>query len=446
MEMNSKDLLAIHEDDMWKCSRCSLCKFPPLEQVKSSKFYSSCCSIDYGYFHAWSGGGKVEMAFSLQKERIKEISEEMKKAIFQCTLCGACDVSCKGNIGLEVLETIFDLRRYYIRTHDPLPAHQKYLNNAEKYNNVYGEPHKKRQDWIKETSTHSEPNSGTLFFTGCTGSYRQQDMVQASVEILDRAEYSFQVSDDEVCCGSPIYRAGAVEEAIPYFERTLQLFKQNSITEVITACPGCYAMFVAEYPKFLSKEYREIWKKIKFRHMTEVIDDLLRKKKLKLQDDDEKEILVTYHDPCHLGRGGESYVGEWKGKKKKIFNQLVIYEPPKKIRYGIKGVYDAPRSILKKLKNVKFIEMFRIQEYAYCCGAGGGVKAAYPDMAEKTSLNRIEEAEYVLNSSKKSNTKKKILVSACPFCKTNLEDALEKKGSDVKYMDINQLVLKRLKK
>ena len=444
--METKDLLNVHENDMWKCSRCSLCKFPPLEQVKSAKFYSSCCSIDYGLFHAWSGGGKVEMAFSLQKDRIKKITDQMRNAIFQCTLCGACDVSCKGNVGLEVLDTIFDLRRYYVKTNGLIPAHQKYLNNAEKYHNVYGEPHEKRQEWIKETSATSDPSSKTLFFTGCTASYRQQDIVKASVEILKLADYKFQVSDQEHCCGSPIYRAGGVEEAIPYFEYNLEMFQKNGIEEVITACPGCYAMFVAEYPKFLSKKYKDIWKTIKFGHMTEVVEELIKRKKVKLKEGDDKKVVVTYHDPCHLGRGSEPYVEEWKGEKKKVFNQLVVYDPPRQIRYGSKGVYDPPRNIIKKLKDVKFVEMFRINEYAYCCGSGGGVKAAFPDMALKTAVNRVEEAEYVLNSASEGEEIEKILVSACPFCKTNLEDGLKKKGSEVKYMDINQLILKRLEK
>lgn len=443
--METKNLLNVHEDDMWKCSRCSLCKFPPLEQVKSGKFYSSCCSMDYGYYHAWSGGGKIEMAFSLQKDRLKDITDEMRDAIFQCTLCGACDVSCKGNVGLDVLDTIFDLRRYYVKTKGLIPAHLKYVKNAEKYNNVYGEPHEERQNWIKETSAISNPNSKRLFFTGCTSSYRQKDMVQASVEILKLGNYDFKVSDDEHCCGSPIYRAGAVEEAIPYFEYNLDLFQKSDITEVVTACPGCYAMFVSEYPKFLDKKYKKIWEKIEFKHMTEVIEELFKDNQISLKERETNKTLVTYHDPCHLGRGGEPYVSEWNGEKKKIFNQIIVHDPPRNRKYGANGIYDTPRNILKRLKDIKFIEMFRIKEYAYCCGSGGGVKAAFPQMAENSALNRVEEAEWVLKDFEEENIDK-ILVSACPFCKTNLEECINKKNSNLRYMDINQLVLKRLKK
>jgi Fe-S oxidoreductase len=90
--------------------------------------------------------------------------------------------------------------------------------------------------------------------------------------------------------------------------------------------------------------------------------------------------------------------------------------------------------------------MFRINEYAYCCGSGGGVKAAYPEMAIQASTERLEEAKFVLNEANSNEEVEKILVSACPFCKTNFEDVLKETGKSIKYMDINQLVLDMMKK
>ena len=441
-----KELLKKHEDDMWRCSRCSLCKFPPLAQIKSAKFYSSCCSIDYGNFHPWSGGGKLVMGFSLLLDRVKDISENMRDAILQCTMCRACDVSCKYSTNIELEETIFDLRQYMVETIGPHPVHKKYADAAEEFHNPYGEPHEKRQEWIESTSAKSNPGAKTMFFTGCTAAYRQQDMVKASVEILNSMGLDFQLSKDEYCCGSPIYRTGQVEVAKNYFNHAIEVFNEAGIEEVITACPGCYAMFVAEYPKYLDDEHLKMWESITFIHMTKVIEQGIRQKKIQFKKL-EKKPIVTYHDPCHLGRGAEPWVPEWEGTKKKVYNQITIFDPPKDYRRGGKGVYDLPRFILDKMKTaLDFVEMLRIKEYAYCCGSGGGVKAAYPEMALQTVDNRLEEADHVLDEALEGKNSEKMLVSACPFCKTNFEDGLEASGKKITYKDINQLVLEMMEK
>lgn len=453
----SKELLNKHMDDMWLCCRCSLCKFPPLAQIKSSRFSSVCCSMDYGYFHAWSGSGKLIMGLSLLENRIEKISEKMRDAFLQCTLCGACDVSCKYSTNIEVLDSIFDIRHYMVKTIGAHPVHLNYLKKTKEFFNPYGEAHAKRQDWINATNIIQNPDAKTLFFTGCTAAYRQQDMVRASAEILNAGKLEFRVSNDEHCCGSPIYRSGQIDEARAFFVHTIELFAREGITEVITACPGCYAMFVAEYPKYLEGDLFETWKSIKFRHMVEVIEDLMAKKKIKIKTlaemPEQNKVIATYHDPCHLGRGAEPWIPEWKGTVKKVFNSVKIYDPPKKYRRGTNGLYKSPRYILKNLaeSGVEFVEMFRINEYTYCCGSGGGVKAAYPEMALTTATERLDEAEAVLTAKynqlygQQNIPNTKLLISACPFCKTNFEEGIVQTGKEFKYMDINQLVRERLK-
>jgi len=365
------------------------------------------------------------MGFSLLLDRVKDISENMRDAILQCTMCRACDVSCKYSTNIELEETIFDLRQYMVETIGPHPVHKKYADAAEEFHNPYGEPHEKRQEWIESTGAKSNLGAKTMFFTGCTAAYRQQDMVKASVEILNSMGLDFQLSKDEYCCGSPIYRTGQVEVAKNYFNHAIEVFNEAGIEEVITACPGCYAMFVAEYPKYLDDEHLKMWESITFIHMTKVIEQGIRQKKIQFKKL-EKKPIVTYHDPCHLGRGAEPWVPEWEGTKKKVYNQITIFDPPKDYRRGGKGVYDLPRFILDKMKTaLDFVEMLRIKEYAYCCGSGGGVKAAYPEMALETVDNRLEEADHVLDEALEGKNSEKMLVSACPFCKTNFEDGLE---------------------
>jgi Fe-S oxidoreductase len=106
--------------------------------------------------------------------------------------------------------------------------------------------------------------------------------------------------------------------------------------------------------------------------------------------------------------------------------------PEKPKRCGKYGIYDSPRDLLNKIPGLNFTEMERIREYSYCCGAGGGVKSAFPEFALKIAKTRIEEAE---------NTGAEIITSACPFCSTNLKDGIVEKGSNLKFYDISELLL-----
>ncbi|RLI50213.1 MAG: hypothetical protein DRO73_03925, partial [Candidatus Thorarchaeota archaeon] len=66
---------------------------------------------------------------------------------------------------------------------------------------------------------------------------------------------------------------------------------------------------------------------------------------------------------------------------------------------------------------------------AWCCGAGGGVKSAFPDLALWTAGQRVDEA---------LSTGATVLSSACPFCKRNLSDGAGNRN--VRVTDIVELV------
>jgi Fe-S oxidoreductase len=95
------------------------------------------------------------------------------------------------------------------------------------------------------------------------------------------------------------------------------------------------------------------------------------------------------------------------------------------------GIYDAPRDIIKSIPGVELIEMERIKENAWCCGAGGGVKEAYPDFNTWTAQERIEEAK---------STGAEALVTACGWCERNFIDVINNDGGKMKVFDIVELV------
>jgi Fe-S oxidoreductase len=143
-------------------------------------------------------------------------------------------------------------------------------------------------------------------------------------------------------------------------------------------------------------------------------------------------ITVTYHDPCHLGRLGEPFI-HWKGKE--IPGHIRIFEPHKEFRRGTYGVYEPPRDVLKSIPGLKLVEMGRIKEYTWCCGAGGGVNVYNPDFSMWTALERIKEAE---------STGAAAIATTCPWCISNFNEAIKEKGSSLKVYDIIELLDKSL--
>jgi Fe-S oxidoreductase len=268
-----------------------------------------------------------------------------------------------------------------------------------------------------------------LFHAGCRYSFDNElwPVVQNSINILKKAGVDVGIMDkDEACCGGRAYEMGYEAELVKYAEHNIQAWKTAGIKTVVTPCSCCYQTFKVLYDKIGKKSDIEIY------HFTEYLDKLIKEGKLKFTK--KVPMTVTYHDPCHLGRLSEPWI-HWNGKEIKVAGQMVVHDPPKKYRRGGEGVYDIPRDILKAIPGLNFVEMYRIREYAWCCGSGGGVKEAYPEFALWTAGERIKEAKDVGAEA---------LVSACGWCKRNFTDAVKETGNKIEVLDIIDLVQKAL--
>jgi Fe-S oxidoreductase len=126
----------------------------------------------------------------------------------------------------------------------------------------------------------------------------------------------------------------------------------------------------------------------------------------------------------------------WEGKERKIKNQMIVFEPHKPRYNGAWGVYDPPRNVLKSIPGLELAEMERIREYAWCCGAGGGVREAYPEFSKWTASERLEEAK---------STGAEAIVGACGWCERNFLDAINRNGDKMKVFDIAELVQQSIK-
>ena len=414
-----------YADMVKKCLRCSVCKWIPQIQIKSQKFATICPSIDRWNFHSYSGGGRIIVALSVLMNRI-EYSDKLLDVVYKCTECGGCSISCKFLNKLEPLEIIQELREKLVEDgYGPLPIHRDYIDKTENFHNPYGEPHEERFSWLPD-DVKINKKAKLAYYVGCTSSYRRKEIAIATARVLSRAGVDFTIlGPDEYCCGSPLFKAGAKEQMLELMQHNIKTIEEKGIEEVIMSCAGCYSTFKADYPRFMKYNF-------KVTHTSEFFERLIEEGKLNLKKP--INLKVTYHDPCHLGRNSEPYE-EWNGQIVEPMPIVKLEIPPKPRRRGTYGVYEPPRNVIKKIPGLNLLEMERIKEYSYCCGAGGGVKAAFPDFALYTANTRLEEVEA---------TKAEALISTCPFCSTNLKDAIKERGNNIKFYDLSELILEAL--
>jgi Fe-S oxidoreductase len=412
--------------DALRCTRCTYCRWIPFDHVKSSRFAKGCPSIEYGRFHSYSAGGRYVTALSLMDGRSR-VTDKVKDSVFQCNMCGLCDVSCKiCRYDMEPLAAMRELRFTLVKQGHELPQVAPVLESLRKQLNMLQQPAAARGQWtaglrVKDLSTeHAE----YAFHAGCRYSFDGDlgHVARTSIQILQKAGLDVGIlGARESCCGGRAFNMGYRDEMKTRANQNLRAWKSAGVTTVVTPCADCYHAFKRTYPAEMGGAVRVV-------HMVELIADLVQQGRLVFGKS--LPMKVTYHDPCKLGRQGEPYV-PWNGKEKKIFGQAVAYDPPRPRYNGAFGVYGPPRDILRAIPGIELVEMERIKEYAWCCGAGGGVYESYPEFARATANERIEEAEA---------TGADALVSACPWCERNFTDATTSKRARLQILDVVTLV------
>jgi Fe-S oxidoreductase len=414
------------EKDMLRCLRCSECKWIPQVQIKSWRFAQVCPSIGKYNFHAYSGGGKVVMGLAMLTNRI-DYTDNYLDILYRCHMCGACDISCKCNKDMEPLSVNQEMRIKAVEDGQLLPVHMMLIDGLKKEDNMLLGKKADRGNWADGLNLKNinQEKAEVYFHAGCRYSFDEElwPVARSAVKLLQKAGVDVGIAgNDENCCGGRVYELGYQGEFTKYAENNIEMLRTAGIKTVVTPCADCYYAFKVSYAKLIKMTGLEVL------HITEYLARLIKEGKLKLTK--RIPMTVTYHDPCHLGKLGEPFV-PWTGVEKRVYNHVYIYDPPKAWRKGTNGVYQPPRDILNSIPGIKFVEMERIKEYSWCCGAGSGVREAYPDLADYTALERIEEA---------STTGAEAIVTACGWCKRNFSDTLNKSGNNLKVYDIVELL------
>ncbi len=220
-----------------------------------------------------------------------------EEAVWACTACGACTDICPVNN--EPLRDILEIRRHLTLTQNQFPKPFEVLfKNLERQTNPWGLPQKDRMAWAEGLSVRTvedNPSPDYLWWVGCAGAYesRAQKTSVAMAKILNRSQVSYAVLGElENCTGDSARRTGREDLFYELANNNLEVLSQFPSAKIITTCPHCYHS--------LKNEYAEFGVDLNVLHHTELIEQLIQEKKLNF--DLQQSTLVTYHDPCYLGR------------------------------------------------------------------------------------------------------------------------------------------------
>ncbi len=415
--------LSEFRQDMETCCRCSACKFIPFEKVKGYQNVNVCPSIARYNFHVYSGGGRLGMGVALLQKELT-FSDKLLEVIYNCQMCGACDISCKYAMDMEVLEPLNAIRMECVENGHTLPVLDKMVTSLHQAGSQ-PEAAAESPAWFDSlTVNHAYRNSTeVLYHAGCR-TVRNPDMwkaAQSTVKLLQKAGIAVGIAGHrETCCGGRAYQSGYQSDFLNLAKAKIKQLGDSGVKTLVTGCAECYHSFKVLYQRF------NLIGKIEVMHTSQYLPRLIKAGRLIPQQTVNMD--VSYHDPCYLGRLGEPYI-PWSGRQ--IPGQIRLFDPPKEFRRGSHGVYQPPREILSQIPGLKLKEMERIKEYAWCCGAGGGVQETNPQFAEWTAGERIHEA---------AATGARAIVTACPGCQTLFRSVIKSQKSNLKVWDIVEIL------
>ncbi len=407
--------------DMSRCIKCKGCYWVEHTYMPGVRFSTRCPSNVWNDFDSYGAFGKMRIGTAMV-EKGMEWSPKLLEIIYADPLCGACDVGCKRNLDLEIELSLEAMRVKAVKEGaGPMPAHKKIAANIAKEHNQFGAPHANRKKWITGDVKATE-KADVVYFPGCSASYKNPEIARATAKILKGTGTAFAVLADDECCGNVLYSVGMIDEAREIAKKMVDAVKAAGAKKLLVSCAECYRMFKVDYPKILDIATADLGFEVV--HVLEYADEALKGGSLKLTKP--IEARATYHDSCGVARLCDPWT-PWKGTR----GWMGTVEPRLKRRRGRTGLYGQPRNLLKAIPGLDYTEMIRIRENSFCCAAGRGTAAAFPDLANSSAKLRLEEVREV---------GAELLISSCPWCKDNFGRAVKENGDNVKVMDIAEVI------
>ncbi len=316
------------------------------------------------------------------------------EAVWDCVTCGACMQECP--VDIEHIDHIVDMRRNLVMGESRFPQEAGLLlRNLESAQNPWGVSQSERADWAKGLGVRVLEDGRApeyLYWVGCASSFddRAKKIAQGVARLLQKAAVPFAIlGPRELCNGDPARRMGNEYLYQEMARQNIETLDAAGVKKIVVNCPHCFNTLRNEYPDF-GGDYEVI-------HHTQLFETLMAGGRLRPSA--EVNELLTYHDPCYLGRHN--------------------------------GVYDEPRHVLDRIPGLKTTEMPRHHERAFCCGAGGSRMWMEERIGKRINLERTEEA---------ISTGAQAIGVACPYCMIMLDDGAKQAGGQVRVLDVAQVI------
>jgi len=362
-----------------------------------------------------------------------ELSRDYKDTIFECLLCGACVENCAPAV--KTPQIMMAVRNQYIQKNGQ-PYLQKFvfnelLPNPERFTRLmklaslgkrsgisglaqalrvfgwFGKNIANMENLLKSLPAkflkerldevrlkNQDKNLKVGYFVGCGINYAFPDMGLATINLLTKNDYTVEILDN-YCCGLPAAGYGDLNAARNVAQKNIELFEKSGCDIILSECASC-SSFLTEYPDLF--EVDEHWRERAEKISEKIIDinTFLTKFKIKTEFKSNEELVVTYHDPCHLS------------------HYLKITEEPRKLINQIAG-----------------IKLDELPEANWCCGGAGTYNIAHYELSMKILQRKMNNLE---------KTEASVLLSSCPGCQVQLSYGVRKFNKSVQVMHIVQLL------
>jgi len=331
------------------------------------------------------------------KEEIKQLS-----TYWLCTACNSCTIRCPR--GIEVSESMRQVREWMNKDNlEETPEALKRLSEMIlSSHNMMGDDNETRLIWSSNLPNglgEIKKQAEVVWFVGCVSSFYPMayKIPQSMVQILGRSGVDFTImGGEEWCCGFPLFTGGMSDTIHDMAVHNLERVIATGAKTLVSTCASCFHTWKHIYPDILPNFPEDM----EVLHATEYLARLVDTGKIKLGP---VERVITYHDPCDLGKRN--------------------------------GIFDEPRYVFEKIPGIEVREMVNHKQNSLCCGGGGNVEAFSPDAVNQASKIRLEQA---------LDTGAEYVVSACQQCMRTLFNGARKNKIRLRTMDFTQLVLESI--
>ena len=366
--------------DAFACLGCGYCR-------------SECPQFNAIGWESASPRGK----FHLLKEYLKgnvALDERTAEMFFACTTCHQCDEICQVRSHIEEDWTwVAKPAMLKAGFHPPL-VFQRQAHHIIVDHNPSGASQDERTAWMTSDLKYRE--EGEIgYWAGCAVSYTYslRNLPINAFRILNKAGIEpVYLGRNEWCCGGALFNIGCIDELPEIVRHNIDEIKKRGIKTIITSCSSCWYNLGVMYPVIAHQLNLE--HDIKVKHITEFVSELIETERIRCEVPVELE--VTYHDPCHIGRGG--------------------------------GIYEPPRKIIASVPGLHLIEMPRNREHSACCGKH---IMRYPRLGSLINSSRTKEA---------AQTGAAAIICSCATCENNFRQGVAEAGISLEVIDIMDLV------